>query len=363
VVRAKIGVHKVFYPLLAAIGFSIFTLEWFAAFKIWIHLSLVLLFPILLFMNLEKRNRSVAAALQTGAVVVVMSFLPFSFGLIESINEVYNLEFYGGSTNAIIGIFQTPHVASSVLVMSILVLVHFLITSRSFFILGIVVIGIWMLTETYVRTGLVQLVAGLLVYVPRLFRFTSKGLRQAILVGIGLVVLGSLRFSGDDVFMRRLTGQHDFYQEDNLESLGSGRGKLWLAAADIVADNNIYDFIFGIGQEAMKAKMYDRVGYRIITHSGFLDALLVRGLVGLFLLCIFLLRVWRFGKARRNQHYREIVLSAGMAFVIYTFFQEYDMVYNLIILAVVMYHAKVEDELYSGEVSAGNSVVVGPTEI
>ncbi|MHB0960793.1 MAG: hypothetical protein ACYC0X_32920 [Pirellulaceae bacterium] len=125
------------------------------------------------------------------AVLVVLSFIPYQIGLLNSLGKKLDMASYGAAdVHANVGVFQTPHSASSTLAMSFLVLLHFWFLKRynrlALFVL--LILCSYFLFNTYVRTGVAMVIIGS-AYI--LWRYLSASPKKFLGSAIGVCVISS----------------------------------------------------------------------------------------------------------------------------------------------------------------------------
>ena len=265
-----------------------------------------------------------------------LSFVPYELGWLESYGAIYELTAYGDDESGIIGPFQGAHAASTALAGSFLVILYFWFTKafNKVYLSGLMILCFYFLVFTYVRTGMLMVVIGV---IPMLIYFA----REKVSARIRLVFFGGIFFiliSGwvlsNKTMMDRITGNRKHSSEtESVEKLGSGRGLMYLYAIEIFMESNIFEKVIGIGQTQQKKRMESKLGSALVPHNGFLLILLNNGIIGLLAFLLFLRKIIILTK---KVTYKERVLIRSLlyAYVVMTFFQTFDLFYMYLMLTL-----------------------------
>src|SRR5690606_11536792 len=255
---------------------------------------------------------------------LVISSIPFLIGIIQPIKQGYDLSFFGQEDGGFVGFFENSHSSSACISLAILVLIFNFINrhkswnpSRKFFEICVILLGLYVLYSTYVRTGYLMVFIGSIVLFVGYFR--SQYLVYYFFVFSILAFLATYMFNRDEVLRNKLL---DNYENSNTEedNLGSGRILFLKASFDIWLEANSIDKIFGLGLQEYKEEMFKKVGQRIYAHNGFVSALVKDGLVG-FLLYVYFIGLLIVESYRSNSHYRLLALSVSLAYLAYQMVQ------------------------------------------
>lgn len=269
-----------------------------------VNFSRYLNFPILIqFLRIqinsqEKNFRFLVRLCQFG----ILSYIPFLLGILEEPRDAYGameLEDYLSAAQSHVGLFQNPHGASVFLSVSFLVLLHYtkqieltrLLRIYNYCLLGLC---LYCLYTSYVRTGYLMFVIGLLFYCwPKRFRFYDFiKLSLGVLCAILLV---SYIMNTNEYFRARVLELDK--NGEKRETVGSGRLVFAKNGLDLYFNkSNIYEFLLGHGQEEVKdnnAKMLHNKSGRIYSHNGFVDALAQNGIIGLYYFLCFYICIYR----------------------------------------------------------------------
>lgn len=255
------------------------------------------------FASSQRRVKALWQGLTMGAQFVVWSAIPFLIGVLEPLGDGYNLELFGADGSGYVGIFQNAHAAAiSVATASVILFARYLEATKRgarYWLLASLILGLFVLYSTYVRTGYVMALAGLAaVY----FRNAGSG-RTAwrflfVFCGIGIGIWAAFEYS--EAFRMRLAGSNVFLEQSGWDPglIGSGRLEFWKAALRNVFSQDIGMLLFGMGPSVAHELMYQQVGMRISAHNGFLDILQYHGIVGLVIFSLFFCELYRLGTWR-----------------------------------------------------------------
>lgn len=251
--------------------------------------------------NIAKRSKNILIFLSAW---LSLSCVPYFFGLEPNVDvEAFSLEIYGSSNLAFIGIFSNPHTAAVTLAANSLLLVHiarqqWINKMLAVLFLGISLIGLYL---TFARTGWLAFAVGLAIYIY--FTYSLKKVISLLAIGtpIALAFFVFL-YSESDIFRMRLSGTNIYVADNSLNQLTSGRLLFWSTALEGPSAEGFSGILFGLGLEQSKDIMESKIGWRIFSHNGFLDAYQNSGLVGLILFIAFVtsLLKWAWRERRRG---------------------------------------------------------------
>lgn len=264
----------------------------------------------------------------------ILSFVPYQIGLLSSLGSGYELVHYGSEDKGLLGPFQEEHTASTALASSLLVVVFFWLSNTySKWLLSVLfALGFYFLFLTYVRTGMAMFAIGLL---PIAWFFGKqslvKFLRLAIVLSFSTLFIFSWVLS-NETMMNRITGERATSSEtESFEQLGSGRGLLYLSSLQIYAEANIAEKIIGIGRSEALQRMGDKY-LNAPPHNGFLSLLLNNGILALLLFLSFIRNIYKLQKGMHQLDSRILIQSLLLAYMTMTFFQDYDLLYPILLL-------------------------------
>lgn len=264
-------------------------------------------FSIPFIIYLFKRNLLIEKHILYYSIFIILSFIPFQFGLPE-LSSGYSLSNMGDDDiKGIVGLFQNPHSASSILSLSVL----FLLSSNNNFRFKnpLIILGIFFLLTTYVRTGLVMLFIPYLIYIV----FNKKSFKKFILLSVGIFTL-FLVINKNELFMNRLINNsiHNKQYEIDAYTISSGRTYIYENHLKNFQKSNSFEKLFGVGMLSAKLNLKKSVGLTKMGHNHFLDTLLFGGYFGLILLLNLLYLFYLNAKINR----RLVMFSAYLIFCI-----------------------------------------------
>lgn len=263
----------------------------------------------------------------------IASFIPYELGLIDSINDGYTLESFGSESSGLIGPYQSPHSASLTLASALVVIVFFWFEGsvKKRFLFPMFLIGSYFLLITYVRTGLAMLIVGILPILYRFFKKNAKSRIRIIFMGSFVTFLMAIQIFSNDALLNRITGNRTTSSEDTFETMGSGRGLIWLSSVSVYLNSSNTEKIIGMGELEQRKRIGYLTGMNISSHNGFLDLLLVNGIIGLILFLIFLYRVLKFLLAHKSD-YNSLAMSLFLLYLTMCFFQGYSWINTALML-------------------------------
>ena len=305
---------------------------------------LTIFFPLIGILLLSMNRFYLRKLILFFSVFFVLSFLPYSMGLLHSLEDGYALEDFGGSIEGLIGPYQTAHTASMTLASSILVLLYFYLEGsikKEYTI--IIFLGTYFLFQTYVRTGMVMLGIGMLPMLKPYLKLSTKFFYRLLpLLGL-LISLIFYKLTTDPAMVNRIIGKRQYNTENSLESMGSGRGRIWIVSGIVFYEASLSEKIFGMGEDQQKIRIGSYIGKNLVSHNGFLDLLLVNGIVGLFLFLIYLMQLFSFIRSYPSK-YNTICIALLVAYLLMTIFQGYNWINNALLLMIAVslnYHESI----------------------
>ena len=221
----------------------------------------------------------------------ILSSIPFLLNIIQSNGK--EIEF-GETFNSYVGLFQNPHAAAITTTISIFVIIAFirnnkLNNSHLFFYRLIVILGVYVLYLTYVRTGYLMLLSGLVImFFPA--KFSIKQIIGSVFVLAALVTTFFYLLETNEIFYNRIFD----IRNGQDSAVGSGRLMFWQAAIELWANGNYFQLLFGHGYEGVTNKMFEVTGLRIFAHSEVFTQLGQNGLFGLVFFMGFVIMLYKF---------------------------------------------------------------------
>lgn len=239
----------------------------------------------------------------------ILSAIPFLLGIMTSVRQ--GMEF--GEKESFIGIFQNSHGASIISCFAVLVLINHIKTykislSNRIYNLFLIFLGVFCLYLAFVRTGYLMFAIGLFVlFLPS--TLSKKQLIMFLVVSISLILGFSHQMSTNDSFRHRILDQTN---QGVQHSRGSGRIDFAMYSLQYWAEGDFQQLLFGRGLDNVEDNLKNKVGIRVYSHNGFVDALAINGLIGLFLLLLFIMLMFK--NIRRNREHNMYRLSIAMFF-------------------------------------------------
>lgn len=262
--------------------------------------------------NNVKKDKAVKILLYI-AHVLILSFLPYSLGLLEQTHSYIGADLLG--VESLIGPFLNAHTAAVYLSSSLIVILFYIRfgkISKEYKLLNLIIflLGSYFLYETYVRTGYLILVIGaFIVLLPR------KSLLKQITYGIIVLSISYLLImhfiQTEEVFRQRIYEQSDTGSGNNNEEVtGSGRIFFWITSYNLWKNSDdAWHYLFGYGYNRLKEQQFIENDLRIGSHNGFLDALSQNGLIGFLLLLLFYIYLFKYNYSYRRSKYYLLFLA------------------------------------------------------
>lgn len=252
-----------------------------------------LLLPCSIIFLINKNTLNLNNLIRNFSVFIILSGIPFSLNLIPQLGFEYNLTIFGASEdiNSFTGLFQTPHGASIITAYATVVCFTIFNNSRKksekYFMLIICILGIYLSFKTYVRTGLVMVLVGILS--GSLYGKSTTSFLKFIPLILVFMYFTFLYISSNETLNNRLIGINKYQDSSDLNTISSGRLEIWASSlASFTRNNNPIEIIFGLGENELKVRNKENIGRQYVTHNGFLDILITNGILGFIIFSIFL---------------------------------------------------------------------------
>ena len=243
----------------------------------------------------------------------IFSMVPYNLGIIEESHSYIGAEILG--TKSLIGPFVNAHTASVVLACSALALLAYTIyieMARIYKVVNfiILIIALYFLFLTYVRTGLLMVTVGVFfLFLPK------RGLHKRILYGLVFfaIAYGSIHYliSENVIFKQRMLEQNQNNVKGHDEKVtGNGRLYFWYTSYQLWYNSqDLQHYLFGYGFGDLSKEQEKQNGLTIGSHNGFIDALTQNGLVGLTLLSLYYILLFRFNLKYRKSRFFQLFLA------------------------------------------------------
>ena len=241
----------------------------------------------------------------------ILSSIPFLLGILKSVKE--GIEF--GERLSYLGIFQNSHGASIVSSLALLVLIYHLKTTRlslamRLYNILLIILGLYCLYLAFVRTGYLMFAIGLIVlFLPS--KINIKQIACFLILALSLGATFYYLMETNESFRQRILDQK---KEGEQRDAGSGRLVFASVSLKYWAEGNVHQLILGRGSDSVKDNLEKRTGLRIFSHNGFVDAIAINGIIGIFLLLLFIYFTYK--NIRRNKETKTYRLSLGYVFLL-----------------------------------------------
>lgn len=260
------------------------------------------------------------------SIYTIISTIPFLLNLLEPNSEGYNLSTYGVADSfGFAGLYQSEHSASVNMAISIIVLTYFLLKSNNnfyrFFYFALISLGLYVEYITYVRTGYLGLLAGsyFLLYKGQKLKMKLKMIFLAGIISIGLFSL----YKNDKVLQMRLEDKTVYRENTSVDDLGSGRLMFAKTNIENLFESNIAVIFFGLGREYSQGLMEKKIGYHLVSHDGYVDALTDNGILGLIIFLSMLYQTYIIIQKNKINRLYNITISVFIIFLTVTLTQSF----------------------------------------
>jgi len=218
---------------------------------------------------------------------------------------------------------------------------------------------------TYSRSGWISFIFGVLS-IFWLIKNTSQ--KYSIikvfisLIGIILVAIPQVINNTEALTMRAL-GQtkYNLNTEYNLNNVSSGRLSIWKASGRIFLESTTLEKLAGIGEEELRKRMYREIGAPIFSHNGFINQLLVDGLIGLIILLYLLVYIYLLFSSLAIYKYRVLCISTLFCWLTHFFFQGGDFpiatAFLFLLVAISLLAHNRSDAINLNKPLSGNSAI------
>jgi hypothetical protein len=257
-------------------------------------------------------------------VFIIISCIPFLLGLIEPNGKKYSLEAFGVDSIGFSGVFQGAHPASIVLSITLINLFYILSVSSSIhrrrWIILLILIGLYALYSTYIRTGYLMFLIGCAFFFWK--KIFSHKKKYIFFWGIVLTTLGSIYLSQDQVLINRLTDNRIYGDEpSNIGKLGSGRLVFVSTSFNYWMQAPLMMKLFGCGEKMLTENMEEKVGLNVFSHNGFIDAFVQNGLIGLLLFICIMVSFKKYINKIKGHHYYDVCNAIFFMYIGFQFVQ------------------------------------------
>ncbi len=264
-----------------------------------------LMLPILYFFFILKLDeKSLLFLAKHFSILIILSFVPYMLHILTPLCHGYNLSAYGlDNQYGLVGPFMNPHTASISLAFALIVITRHISRDNTkienAFLLFILLLGLYEILLTYVRTGfVVYIIVGLYLLLKNI---TLKKMVLLITLAITLFMGGVYLYNTNDIVRMRLSDKNKYVKK---AQPGSGRLQYWQSAVENWLDDEDIVIFIGLGEVYAMDKMEDRIGERLFAHNKFFQVLQREGLIGFGLLLAILFSLKSFlSKHRESKYY------------------------------------------------------------
>ena len=282
----------------------------------------VLMFPLLyLYFITKVKPTTLLFLAKHFSIVIILSFLPYIFGVLTPFGEGYDLSSFGLENSfGLVGPFLNPHSASLSLAFAMIVVTSNINRDNSnienIFYIALIILGFYEILNTYVRTGLTVYILVLLYLY----------LREINIKKIFLLFMTTLVLTGGAIYLYNTNDIVRMRMEDRTKyndggEAGSGRFEFWRDAVENWADDDMSVIFIGLGQEYAKDKMLEDTGLRIFAHNEFFQTLQQEGLIGFGLFWTALFSVLLFMFRYKSSIYYSTTMAIFIGMIVMMSFQ------------------------------------------
>lgn len=292
------------------------------------HTIVIFNFPFLY--NWLRNNfteRKLLKMIKRISIYVIISALPFYLRLIEPLGSGVETSTFNKDIKylsySFSGLFQSAHAASIISSFAVLNLVFFYNREKKIVYLFIALLGIVNIYMTYVRTGYVMLILGLLffVYIGTNYKEKIKALVLIIVASFTLIY-----FANTDLLINRLFNISKYSSSNEVisydpEALSSGRTLFW--AINLVEwwNSDYLVKVLGLGEDVARDNMEKTIGLRVFSHNGFVDSFIENGIIGLFLFLGMFYYILKLLINNKDSTFFSLAATTALMFILMTFFQ------------------------------------------
>lgn len=285
------------------------------------------LFYVYFYCKYKEREIQLERILYILSQFIVLASLPVLLGVLEPFVEKIDTSRYGiEGLEYFSGIFGTFHTASAYYSLTTVVFVYRLVNKTKDDINKkwdclFLILSLYMLFLTYVRTGWMMALLGILFVVkPKKMTFSKTFKYAIILLSIFLGIF--LFYANNELFRARISNR-DIYAstEQKVDLSGSGRTDYWTNGVILWKNSDLDEILFGCGIDKVLDNNYKMTGMRIISHSEFVDALAQQGLVAFVLLLLFYYYLYRYITKRKHSRFYNLSFSMLVMLFLFSFFQ------------------------------------------
>ena len=157
-------------------------------------------------------------------------------------------------------------------------------------------------------------------------------------------------YNTNDQFQARLAGRNIYHNASatGIDLQGSGRTIFWINGIKGWSEGNTYELLLGRGYTQVVQRNFEVAKIQVFSHNQFVDALSQHGLIGLVLLCVFYLSIYRLINKYKGSPYSRLSLSLLYSAILFSFFQNemyfnYAVIFSLVLVLLVKSPLKLSD--------------------
>lgn len=264
--------------------------------------------------------------------------IPFMLGITEQTVHAAVISDLEGYT----GIFGAVHTTAAVMATTTVILLYHLTHNKLniagyIYNIALTAISAYAVYMAFTRTGWIMLIVGILVaFIPAKFKLWNIAIFLAVAAGIYFTAntlyndVESVRYRIDDVD-----------PDTEYEMLrGSGRDLYREVSLNLWKSGTTTDKLFGVGLTRLMNNMKSVIGKRLFSHNGYVDALTANGVLGLFLMLLYILTLFIFLIKHRRSPYSRMGFAILTQYIFYQATQGHnifatDLLYALILSLII----------------------------
>jgi hypothetical protein len=282
-----------------------------------------MMFPLLYLFFIQKIEKKETLIFMTKhlSIIIILFFLPYMLGILQPFEKGYDLAEFGlEGQYGLIGPFIKPHSASITLAFAMIMITTQINRENSLiknlFYVGLILLGLYELILTYVRTGFTIYIVVLLYLYFR--NINMKKIILMILTSFAIFGAGLYMYHTNEVIKMRVDDKNKY---NSSGGNGSGRFLFWKNAIDNWWNDEPSVIYIGLGYDYGREKMYEDVGMLIFAHNRFIQVLQQEGLIGFSFFFSYLFFIYRFMSRYKESQYYATTNGIFIALLVEMMFQ------------------------------------------
>jgi hypothetical protein len=306
------------------------------------ELSYFIILPLIIHFLISNKKISITQLrrfLFLLANVIIITNIPIFLKIVEPAGSL-SLGYFEVNLNSFYGLFD-PHSTSVYLALSIIIMLYFLIyTSYKFskwkyVYYLILLIGAFMLLKTFIRTGWLMFLVGILVlYVGRLNFFNIKKVVAFLIIGLSLISV--LYYSNDSFRDRLIDNRANQVNAALTEKVGSGRIEIWGSYLKIWKESNFLGKIIGISNNTAQEIFGKTHEAALFAHNEFVNMFVSNGVLGLVLLLLYIKSIYKSLHNHILEKERKLFMAIFFMWMVCMFFQQANYFLQNVILGILI---------------------------